>query len=63
VLFTSYFAIFGRGIEADVAEVFLQKPESIPGIVKLYGVAGKGIPQSVGTHPTPPAGLGINQVR
>jgi hypothetical protein len=43
VFFTGYFAIFGRGIEASVTEVFLQKPESIPGIIKLYSVASESI--------------------
>ena len=60
-LATGDFSIFGSGIKAGVAELFLQKPQTITGIIDSHGMDGKGISQSVRADVVLLTSLRVNQ--
>ena len=59
---TGDLAVPGGGIEARMAQVLLEQPQAITGVIPLHRVHSKGITQTVWTHVAESASLGIDQL-
>jgi hypothetical protein len=62
VLFARYFSVFGSGIETLMAQVFLEKPQAVSRIIKLYRIDRERVPQPMRGYIMYPAGLGSYQL-
>ncbi len=62
MLITRYLAISHGGSNTLVAKVFLQKPQTVTGTIKLYGMDSKGITQPVRADTSNSSCLTINQL-
>ncbi len=47
MLFAGNLSILGCGIEAGVAQVFLEQSQRVTGVIQLHRVYAKGIPEPV----------------
>jgi hypothetical protein len=50
VFLTRHFPIFHGGGDTLVAEVLLEKPQAVSGVIQLYGVDSEGVPELVGAN-------------
>src|SRR3990172_7528922 len=62
LFFSRNLAVLHRGRDILVAEVLLQQPQAVPGIIPLDRVNGKGIAQLMRTDIVLLAGFGIYQL-
>jgi len=62
MLIPRYLPVLGSGIEAGMTQVFLKKPQSVAGVVKLYRMYRKGISQPMRANVTSLSSFWVNQL-
>ncbi len=61
VLFTGNLPVLGGGVEVEVAQVLLQQPQPVTGVIHLHGMNAEGISQAMWTYASYSPGFGIDQ--
>jgi hypothetical protein len=56
---SSDFAIFRSSVKTGVAQVFLEEPQSISGIINLHSVHTEGIPEPMWAFAPSPASFWV----
>ena len=61
VLFSGNLPVLGGGVEVEVAQVLLQQPQTVAGVIYLHGMYTERISQTVRTNTSYSPSFGIDQ--